>query len=212
MQENLLRFQKDKTFVFFDAETLNLCLNFCHNLPWQAAMLKIKGDRKTDEKNFYIKWNTDLKISPDAARITKYSQKTVDALGVSPEDCFPTIEDWLDNADYIVGHNVLGFDIYLIKELYKYMGKSASHLYSKFLDTNAIAKGIKMSLPFKEGDSLIEYQYRANNKRQKGIKTNLTALGKEFSIEHDYDNLHDALVDLELNLKIWNKLKYMIEI
>lgn len=212
MDEHLLRFKKDKTFVFFDAETFNLCLNFCHNLPWQMAMLKVVGDKKIDEKNFYVKWNTDLKISEEAARITRYSQKTIDKLGVAPEDCFPTIEDWLEKADYIVGHNVLGFDIYLIKELYKYMGKDASHLYDKFLDTNALAKGIKMSIPFKSGDSIMEYQYRTNEKRQKGLKTNLQFLGKEFNIPHDYENLHDAIVDLELNLKVWNKLKYMIEI
>jgi DNA polymerase III epsilon subunit-like protein len=175
-------------------------------------MLKVKGDKKIDEKNFYIKWATDLKISAEAARITRYNQKTIDTLGITPEECFPTIKDWLENADYIVGHNVLGFDIYLIKEFYKYMGQDSSHLYDKFLDTSALAKGIKMSIPFKSGDSLLEYQYRNYHKKQKGIKTNLLTLGKEYNIQHDYDNLHDAIIDLELNLKVWNKLKYMIEI
>jgi hypothetical protein len=37
-------------------------------------------------------------------------------------------------------------------------------------------------------------------------------LGKEFSIEHEYDRLHDAIIDLKLNLKVWNKLKYMIDL
>lgn len=47
---------------------------------------------------------------------------------------------------------------------------------------------------------------------KKGVKTNLTALGKEYGIDHDYDNLHNALVDLDLNLKIWNKIKWQVEI
>ena len=92
------------------------------------------------------------------------------------------------------------------------MGKSAEHLYSKFIDTNAIAKGIKMQMPYKRGDGLMAYQYTAYHKKQKGVKTNLKALGKEFEIEHNYDKLHDALVDLELNVKIWDKLKWQIEI
>lgn len=212
MDSHLLRFRKDKSLVFFDAETFNLCLNYCHNLPWQIAMLKVRGDRKEDEKNLYLKWDTNLKISEDAARITRYSQKTVDTLGVPPEEIFPTISDWLDNADYIVGHNVLGFDLYLIKELYKKMGKKCDHLYGKILDTNALARGVKMSLPFKQGDDITEYQYRTYNRKVKGVKTSLSVLGKEFDIQHDYDNLHDAIVDLELNLKVWNKLKYMLEI
>lgn len=212
MDEHLLRFNKDKTLVFFDAETLNLCLNSCHNLPWQIGMIKVVGDRWVDQKNFFIKWDTQLKISDDAARITRYDQKKIDKIGLSPEEVFPTVEEWLNKADYIVGHNVIAFDVYLIRDYYKYMKKSATNLYEKFIDTNAIAKGIKLGFPFKNGDNLQEYQYRAYHKKQKGIKTNLTALGKEMSIDHDYDNLHDALVDLELNLKVWNKLKYQIEI
>ena len=50
------------------------------------------------------------------------------------------------------------------------------------------------------------------SKRVKGVRTNLTALGKEYNISHDYEKLHDALVDLELNLKVWNKLKWEIDL
>ena len=175
-------------------------------------MIKAKGDDKIAEKDMLIKWDTELKISADAARITRYSQKTVDKLGISPEEAFPTIEDWLDNADYIVGHNILGFDLYLIKEYYKMMGKDASHLCEKIIDTNSVARGIKMELPYKRGESFIEYQYIATNKKQRNVRSSLAYLGKEFNIEHDSASLHNALVDLELNLKVWNKLKWEIEI
>ena len=49
MDEHLLRFDKEKTLVFIDCETLNLCLNSCHNLPWQISMLKVKGDESVAE-------------------------------------------------------------------------------------------------------------------------------------------------------------------
>jgi len=212
MEDDLLRFDKASTYVFIDAETLNLCLNYCHNLPWQIGMIKFVGQKRIADKDIYIKWDTDLKISDDAARITRYSQSKVDRLGIKPEAAFPTIKDWLDNADYIVGHNTLGFDLYLIKEYYKMMGESSGHLYSKFIDTNAIARGVKMGIPYKNGDCLMQYQYISMHTKQKGIKSNLIALGKEFGIEHDYDKLHDALVDLELNVKVWDKLKWQIDI
>ena len=212
MDEHLLRFDKKKTYVFIDCETLNLCLNSCHNLPWQIGMIKLVGSKIVDQKDIFIKWDTELKISEDAARITRYNQKKIDKLGVEPEEIFATIEDWLDDADYIMGHNTLGFDIYLIKDYYKYMGKSAEHLYPKLIDTNALAKGIKMGIPFKNGDDLMEYQYMTYHKRQKGIRTNLTALGKEFDIDVDYDNLHDAVNDLMLNIEVWNKLKWQIDV
>ena len=112
MDEHLLRFDKKKTFVFIDCETFNLCLSRCHNLPWQVGMIKLVGSKRIAEKDVHIKWDTNLKIGEEAARITRYNQSKMDKLGVSPEEIFPTIEDWLDNADYIMGHNTLGFDLY----------------------------------------------------------------------------------------------------
>ena len=196
MDGHLLRFDKNKVFVFIDFETLNLCLNFVHNLPWQCAMLKVKGNDIIDSKDFYIKWNSDLKISEDAMKITRYSQLKMDTKGISPEEAFPTIKDWLDNCDYIVGHNLLNFDLYLMKDFYNLMGCDYRHLTKKIIDTNSIAKGIKFGTPYKPSENFTEYQYRMTNTIKKGVKTNLTALGKEFLIEHDYENLHNAIVEI----------------
>jgi len=176
-------------------------------------MIKAVAGKKVAEKNFYIKWDTDLKIGDEAAKITRYSQKTMDDRGISPSEAFPTIQDWLGNADWIVAHNMLHFDIYLIKDYYQLMGVDYLELMPKILDTNALARGVKMNMPYKEDEgSLLEYQYRMANTRKKGVRTNLTALGKGYEIDHNYDKLHDAIVDLELNLKVWNKLKWQIEV
>jgi len=212
MDEHLLRYDKKKTFVLIDLETFNLCLNFCHNLPWQIGMIKAKGDFKLDSKNYYINWDTKLKISQDAARITRYDHKKVQRDGLNIKDAFPTIKDWLDHADYIVGHNILGFDVNLIKELYKTMGCKWDHLMPKMIDTNCMARGIKYNMPYKPNENLLEYQYKIYHTRRKDVKSSLSFLGKENGIEHDYDKLHDALNDLDLNLKVWNKLKWQIEV
>jgi DNA polymerase III epsilon subunit-like protein len=212
MDEHLLRYDKNKTFVLIDFETFNLCLNFCHNLPWQIGMIKGKGDFKNDSKNYYVNWDTDLKISEDAARITRYDHNKVCKHGLKIEEIFPTIKDWLDHSDYIIGHNILGFDVYLIKELYKKMGCHWEHLMSKIVDTNCIARGIKYNIPYKPSENLLEYQYKILHTRRKDVRSSLGLLGKENAIEHDYDKLHDAINDLDLNLKVWNKLKWQVEI
>ena len=212
MDEHLLRFNNDKLFVFFDFETENLCLNFVHNMPWQLAMIKCKGGKNIGEKNYHIKWDRELHVSPEAARITGFNKKKYERLAEPYDELFPTINDWLTSADYIVGHNILGFDNHLLKEYYRKMGVSDSHLLEKFLDTNALAKCIKFGLPYQKGESLIEYQYRAHNKRKKGVRTSLNALAKEYNIEIDKEKRHDALYDLHVNLMVWNKLKHNIEI
>ena len=211
MDGHLIRFDEDKTFVFIDCETENLCLNSFNNLPWQIAMIKAKGGQILDSKDYYVGWDRDVNVSVEAARITRFNPVDYDKRKIKFEEIFPTIEDWLNNADYIVGHNILGFDIYLIKDFYNYVGKDYRHLMSKIIDTNCIARGIKFELPYRTSENFLEYQYKLVHERRKGIKTNLTALGREFQIEHDYDRLHDALVDLELNLKVWNQLKYQLE-
>ena len=212
MDEHLLRFDKDKTLVFIDCETLNLCLNKSHNLPWQVSMIKVQGDRGVSQKDFFIKWDTNLKISEDAARITRYSQSKIDKHGLPPDEVFPTIQDWLDKSDYVVGHNILGFDIYLIKDLYEAHGADWKPLVNKVIDTNCIARGVKMGLQYRPESDFTSYQYRVYHTRKKGLRSSLTALGKEFNIDHDYENLHNAIVDLELNIKVWNKLKWELEI
>ena len=212
MDEHLLRFSEDKTLVFIDLETFNLCLSFEHNLPWQIAMIKIKGKKKIAEKNFFIKWDTKLRIGSEAARITNYNPKVLKEQGISPEEIFPTMEDWLDNADHILGHNIIGFDMFLIKDFYRYMGKDWSHLMDKLIDTNCLAKGVKNGIFYDNKESLSEYQYRMYHKRTKGVKTNLDALSKDFDIQYDKTKRHDALYDLDLNVKVWDKLKWQVEI
>ena len=47
--------------------------------------------------------------------------------------------------------------------------------------------------------------------RKRGIRASLGEMGKYYSIDFDPNKLHDALVDLELNLKVWKKLRLDIE-
>ena len=136
MENELLRFDKSKRLVFIDCETLNLCLNFCQNLPWQIAMLDTVGGKKIDERDFLIKWDTNLKISEDARRITRYPEELIQTTGKKFNDVFDTVRNWLDNSDYIVGHNILGFDLYLIKEMYLLNGLRAVSYTHLTLPTN----------------------------------------------------------------------------
>jgi DNA polymerase III epsilon subunit-like protein len=176
-------------------------------------MLKCQGDKIIDSKDIYLKWKTDLKISKDAARITRYDPKNIQKNGIDPELFFPTLREWIEKADYIIGHNILGFDLHLLSEYYKFMNLKPYDFISKSIDTNLIYKGIKTSNAFdSKKESLPEYMYKLYHTKVKNVKTNLTAAGKDLDIDHDYNSLHNALSDLELNFKVWNKIKYMVNI
>tara|TARA_B100000519_G_scaffold170241_1_gene155885 strand:+ start:994 stop:1659 length:666 start_codon:yes stop_codon:yes gene_type:complete len=220
MDSHLIRFQ-EKKFLFLDFETFNLNLNNEFNLPWQVATLLIEtvknsnGDIKNavrDRQDLYLKWDTDLKIGEGARRITGYSEAKFKSRCVPQEEAFGEIYKLCEECDYIVGHNVLGFDIYLLRDWYKVHGKEYKHLPFKVIDTLAFARSIAVDYSFENsGSSLFEFQMKMLNVRKKGLRTSLGALGKSYSIDHDYDKLHDALVDLELNSKVWDKIKLQID-
>ena len=214
MEENWLRFNKKAKIALIDVETFNLALNFQINRPWQIAVLKVQGDTILEEIDKLVKWDDcKFKIGAGAAAVTKFNQHHFDAHCVGPDEAFHQIWEPLKWADRIIMHNGLRFDIYLLKGYAEYMGEDWSFILDKVIDTKSVAQGIKMNNPYRPNDDVwIDYQYRMANCHVKGIKTNLTTLGKEFGIEHDYDNLHNALVDLKLNLKVWNKLKYQLEL
>ena len=220
MDNHLIRFQKKK-FLFLDFETFNVCLSDKFNLPWQVATIlteTVENDRgqiksvERGRQNLYLKWDTDLKISKEAKRITGYSETKFKSRCIPEEEAFNVIYELVEKADYLVGHNFLGFDIYLLRNWYRRHGKNYDSLPHKTLDTFAIAKAAALSHRYKSNEcSLLDFQMKMIGIRKRGLRTSLGALGKSNSIEHNYANLHDALVDLELNIKIWEKLKYQLD-
>ncbi len=214
MEEKWLRFNKEAKIALIDCETFNLALNFQINRPWQIAVLKVQGDEIVGEVDVMIKWDDcQFKIGAGAAAITKFSQSVFDSRAITPDEAFSQIWEPLKWADRIIMHNGLRFDIYLLKGFAEYMGEDWSFIFDKVIDTKSVAQGVKLGRPYNpKSDNWMEYQYCMANDRTKGVKTNLTALGKEFSIEHDYENLHNAINDLKLNFKIWNRLKFQLEL
>lgn len=208
----LLRNNKTKKYCFLDFETANLALHECHNLPWQASMIISRGGEIEKEFDFYIKWPQGLKMSAESARITHFNPKKIEELGQAPEFVLSELDRELNSADIIAGHNLLGFDIYMVQLMYRILGQKPINPTNKILDTFPIAKAIKLEIPYNKEESFAAWQYRLYHHRARGLKCSLIALGKEYDINHDYSTLHDSLSDLHLNLKIWNKLKHQIDI
>lgn len=213
MDENLLRFNKSATYCFFDAETENLCLYMEKNLPWQVAMLNVVDDKIIADYMRYIKWYRPPNVSHQAAIITRFEPEMVSERGTNYKEVIEDVVNWTSEAEYLVGHNILGFDIYFLYAFYQMVGRPTTGLVEKVIDTHCLAKGLKLNYLYNsKKSSLLEYQYKMLHTIAKGVKTNTKFLGQEYGIEHDYDHLHDAIVDLHLNLKIWNRIKFLVEI
>ena len=113
----------------------------------------------------------------------------------------------------IVGHNILGFDVYIHGILRSLCGQEPDYSYvSRCIDTNCIARAIKNQIKLQEGDDFLSWQYKLLHHRTRGVKTNIKQLLKDYAIDFDEAKLHDALYDIEVNFKIFQKQLWDSEI
>jgi len=213
MNEELLRFKKNQKYLIFDYETCNLNLSSLENKPWQLGFVISEGSKILDRQDLYISWE-DLNISKEAQVVTNFSRIKYDKLKQNPKKCIDAFEKYLYNKDYIiVGHNILGFDVYMHNIHRLLLGKPSDYSYiNRVLDTNCIARAIKNEIAFTKNDDLLSWQYKLLNFRKRGVKTNLKQLCKDYSIEFDDKKLHEALYDVEKTNEVLHKMLWQIEI
>lgn len=213
MNSHLLRYNKTKKIFLFDFETCNLNLFFDINRPWQVAWLTFDLNKVHDIQERKMKWNDfEIKIKPEVAMINHFNQSIYDREAVDEKIVFNEMYAKIEQTDYLMAHNGLGFDIFFLREWYKRHGKNYKLLHHKMIDTNCLAKGKKMNIIYSQDKDLTEYQFKLLSKKVKGIKTKLGIIAKEYNIEHDYANLHDAKTDILLNKKVWDRIKLEVEI
>jgi DNA polymerase III alpha subunit (gram-positive type) len=210
MTNSLLRFKKKQKYVVFDFETEGL--NLRYSKPWQLGFIIAEGKQVQHEYNLHIDF-PDLNISEDAKRITRFSQAIHDKKKKDKCEVLDCFEKFLYDPDYlIVGHNILGFDIYIHNMLRLACGKQSDYSYmDRTLDTNCLAKAYRMNLKKPDGN-LTFWQCKLNNYIKRGMKTNQKVLLKEFDIEFEEDKLHDAIYDVKMNLEIFHKLIWKVEV
>ena len=212
MNNHLLRFKKNKKYIVFDYETCGLNLASMDNKPWQLAFL-ICSDQKIEKKyDFYLKWD-DLNISEDAKRVTGFKDSIYKKRAVDPLEVLDIFDSYFYNPEYyIVGHNIIGFDIY-IHNIHRILcGKNSDYSYlNRLIDTNCIAKAISSNIECDNTDFTL-WQFKLQSYREKGLKTNLKFLCEKYNIDFDPSKLHDALYDIEKNFEVFQSLLWKYDI
>lgn len=210
MNEHLLRMKKDTTFCVFDFETEDL--NLYTTQPWQFACVVGTQKEILREHDIYMNW-PNLNVSKEAEIITRFDPLYVEAHGKNPYDAFKLITEEFEDCDYVVGHNILGFDIHVYRRRCEVLGITPYPIERKLIDTMACGKGIKMNIPYTPGESFLSYQIRLANEKppKKGFAT-LNAFCKHYDIPVDETKLHNALYDVQKNYQVLLKMLWNIEI
>ena len=214
MKESLLRFKKNQKYLLFDYETCNLNL-VSNNKPWQLAFLVVENNKIIESKDYWLKWN-DLTVSPEAAKITGFTKAKYDKKASCPKQALEHFEKYLYDPDYIkVGHNLLGFDVYMHNLHRKLVDEKLTPDFSysnQLVDTLCLAKALKKRIKLNKDDDFLAWQYRLNHLIERGLSCNLKQCCKDFDVPFDEKKLHDALYDIEVNFEVFKKMIWEIEI
>jgi DNA polymerase III epsilon subunit-like protein len=213
MNENLLRFNKKQKYIFFDFETCCLNLNSLDNKPWQLGYIVIEDGEVVLKKDCWILWD-DLKMTPAAAKMTGWTESKYEKLAKPADKILEEFEKYLYNDAYInVGHNILGFDIYIHGIYRRCLNKKVDYSYiERSIDTLCLAKAIKNEIKFNKDDNFFDWQYRLNNMHDRKSKKRLIDLCKHYDIKIDESRLHDAMYDIEQNYEVFKKMLWEVNI
>lgn len=211
--ENLLRFQKDLKIVFADSETEGLHTG--KSRPWQFAFIVYHGDKLVDEQNLFPWWD-NLNVSAGAAIVTHFNHESYKRNSINPKEARAKWLKYRNDPSYrYVLHNGIGYDSMIDAVWARELGEEPDYSWlERIIDTNAIAKGRKKGqIPDTSSPkAFLAWQIKMASIIEKGLKTNLAALGKEFNIDYDYASLHDGLNDIYLNKLVFDKEKWVSEI
>ncbi len=213
MTESLLRFKKQQKYICFDFETEGL--NLRYSKPWSLSFLVAEGNKPLKDYDYFLDW-PDLNVSPEAAKQTHFSMQKYNSLKSDKLEALEVFDKYLYNEDYLIlGHNIIGFDVYIHNILRLACGKKTDYSYiNRVIDTNCLAKSAhsKQDLKRDPNESLTLWQYKLNNYRERGLKTNQKAMLKYYDIEFEDSRLHESLYDVQMTFKLFNKLLWQVEV
>jgi DNA polymerase III epsilon subunit-like protein len=212
----LLRYNNQQKFICPDCETTGL--NLLYALPWQVGYVTFDLKNNLTKENRYIWW-PDLKVSADAARITRFDYGYYKDKAEDPVKVLEELEDVLYSESYkVVSQNWLGYDSMIINSWRRALKLKPryDYLYQPFkvYDTLAISRAIKKGIKpdTSSSNAFLSWQYKMQSIHQKGLKCSLGAIGKELGVVFDENSLHDALSDVLLNVEVFRKQVWNMEL
>lgn len=210
--DDLARFDKNRKYLFIDAETE--CLNLFENKPWEIGITLVQDKKILEERVVYTNW-PDLKVTKIAAMITKFYEKEhLVKRGLNPEQTCDILDKYLkDPTIYPVGSNLLGFDSHVFNYVRRYCGRPIDYSFiNRTYDTHLLTKAYIKNFdpPIYQKDN-IYWQMKVSNDPDRS-RTGIKAGCKLFGVEYLEDYHHDAIQDNRMTWSIFDKILYNIEI
>lgn len=197
----------NQKYITFDTETNGL--NLVSVKPWQIAWALAEGTKITKVYDEYLDW-PDLHISDEIARLTGFSKYEYNKRKKPPQEIWNMFKkDLLNEERIVVGQNLIGYDVFVIASLQKYLNEKPDYSYiSRIYDTRPLGKAYKEGINPPSGNSdFLSWQYKIMHDRSLKSKSSQLYQLKNLGIDFDEKKLHDACYDVEMTFKIFLELK-----
>ncbi len=208
---DLLKYNwRNKKFVVIDSETCGLQLFYTR--PFNIGIQVYQNGNLIENHDLFIKWD-DYKISPELAFKVHYDKDKIDKEGQKPKEVLDILLSYLTNQqNFFVGNNVIGYDCMIFHNYAKNLGVKLGYKWLNSLyDNNCLFKAYKLNKK-PDYDNFLAWQFSLNSWKQKGLKSNVGYVCKEFGIEYDKDSAHSAIYDCDKSYKIFMELIKKIDI
>jgi lipopolysaccharide assembly outer membrane protein LptD (OstA) len=212
----LLRYNKTQEYITLDTETESL--NTVYAKPFQVSFSVWTLDGQKEFHDYFVWWE-NLRMSAGAAAITKFNYDEYKSKARDPKEILEIVESYLHNPKYkIAAQNFLGYDSMILNAWRRALGMKPiyDYLYQPFktYDTIALSKAYKkqIKLDTSSSNNFLAHQYRLIDYVEKGLKTSIGIMSKEFGIAVDESRLHTADYDIIQNVEIHKKLIWLLEI
>ena len=175
--------------IIIDTETTGL--SHYYNQPLTVGMLFVDVEKNfaeiLDAKHIFIRHN-NYNINPTAMMINKINLKEHQKKGIEPQKACDQINDFLSRNNpkiFLLGHN-LSFDLRFLGELFR-------------------REDIEPQFPDEKVDTMkIWNELKRQQIVPSYLRSNLQTLAEFFKV--DYSNIHDALEDCHITMKVFQKM------
>lgn len=213
---NLLKYNYTQKYNLFDVETGGL--NLISSIPTQVSWMIFSLKEQFELHDHYIYWpKSELPMSKGAAAVTRFNYDIYKERAEDPKKILEKFEDYLYSRDYkIVGHNILGYDTMIINAWRRKLGLKPRYDYilGRTYDTLALSKAMKLDIKpdLTSDEAFLAWQYKILGIIKRGLRTSISNMLKEFNIQFNENELHNAGVDIIKNAEIFKKLIAVYEI
>lgn len=178
-----------QNYVCFDMEGTGLKKS--EDLIIELGSCRVKDCAAEEYESMLLDWTKTPYVDPDWLEvklegINKYlgyksaaqTKFTVDKLrkeGVEPDTAFRSYVEILGKADWVIGHNIIGFDLPRFSfSVAEWLGYSFEVPEEKVIDTAAIEKAKQLRISPKKNESFYAFQKRVLNAfAGKGVRYSL---------------------------------------